>query len=385
MNNYSNRRIKVLIITNVPAPYRVDFFNDLGKLCDLTVVFDKSTSDERDSSWCNKNFCYFSGIILNGMSINTDTAICPGIVKLLKNMKFDHIINTNIYSPTGMLAVIFCKAHHIPFYIEADGGFAKNGRGIKEKIKKMLTSSAKYYFSTSDALDNYYISYGADMNRIYRYPFTSLREIDILSPRTSIIEREEIRKKYRKLNNLDDEFIILSVGQFIYRKGFDVLIHAMKFLPGNYKLYIVGGNGNTYSDIIEDLGIDNVSFISFISKDKLKEFYFAADLFVLPTREDIWGLVINEAMSCALPIITTTKCIAGLELVKDGINGYLVEPDEPKLLSDKISNILLNKDLKDRMGIESLKTIKDYTIENMASRHIDILLDITQREQNINV
>ena len=53
----------------------------------------------------------------------------------------------------------------------------------------------------------------------------------------------------------------------------------------------------------------------------------ASDLFVLPTREDIWGLVINEAMSFGLPIITTRKCIAGTELITDGENGYLLEAD----------------------------------------------------------
>ena len=89
-------QLKVLFITNVPSPYRVEFFNELGKYLNLTVIFEKSTSDERDSSWNNYAFENFEGIVLKGIKINSDTAICLGIINFLKRHKFDYIICSNL-------------------------------------------------------------------------------------------------------------------------------------------------------------------------------------------------------------------------------------------------------------------------------------------------
>ena len=128
--------MKVLFIVNVPSPYRVDFFNELGKYCSLTVFFEKETSNERDSSWKDYRIEYFKGVFLPGKSISTDTAVCTSVIKRLKADSFDRIIVGNFSSPTGMLAIRYFRKHRIPYYLEADGGFAKNGKGIKENLKK---------------------------------------------------------------------------------------------------------------------------------------------------------------------------------------------------------------------------------------------------------
>lgn len=134
--------MKLLFLTNVPSPYRVDFFNELGKYCDLTVTFEKRTSDERDESWKKYKFDNFKGVFLKGKSINTDTAICFDVTDYVKDKSFDKIICANFTSPTGMIAIRYMKAHHIKYWLESDGGFAKSGEGIKEKIKKHFISGA---------------------------------------------------------------------------------------------------------------------------------------------------------------------------------------------------------------------------------------------------
>lgn len=92
-------------------------------------------------------------------------------------------------------------------------------------------------------------------------------------------------------------------------------------------------------------------------------------MFVLPTREDIWGLVINEAMAFGLPIVTTDKCGAGIEMVKNNRNGYIIHSDAVEELAAAICQAL---DYSEQMVADSLNTAKAYTIENMASEHIKI-------------
>ena len=94
--------MKILWLTNIPSPYRVKFFNELGKNCDLTVIFEKRSSSERDESWKNFQLDNFKAIFLSGKSVGVAEAICFSIVKYIKK-EYDHIVVTNYSDPTGCL------------------------------------------------------------------------------------------------------------------------------------------------------------------------------------------------------------------------------------------------------------------------------------------
>ncbi len=362
--------MKVLFLTNVPSPYRVDFFNELGKFCDLTVVFEKNTSTERDKSWGEYQFNNFKGIFLKGISIGPDTAICFGVKKIIKNGKFDKIICTNFLSPTGMIAISYMRKNKINYYLESDGGFAKSGKGFKENLKRYFIKGASGYFSTAKIHDEYYKFYSADETKIYRYPFSSISENDLLKTPTLNEEKLSLRKKL----NINENFVILAVGQFIYRKGFDILLKSAVNLPKNIGIYFVGGiPTDEYKCLVSENNLTNVHFIGFKNKADLKEYYKLADIFVLPTREDIWGLVVNESMANALPVITTDKCIAGLELVKQEKTGIIIPSNNVDSLTVAINTLLNDNNLLQEMKFNCLKKINEYTIENMVKRHIEIL------------
>lgn len=363
--------MKVLFLTNVPSPYRVNFFNELGKYCDLTVVFEKKTSTERDKSWQNYTFENFKGVFLKGVSISTDSAFCFGLKKIIKKGNFDRIICANFSSPTGMRAISYMRRKKIPYFLESDGGVAKNGKGFKEKIKKHFISGANGYFSTSKKHDGYYKAYGADAECIYRYPFTSLWKRDLCEDAIPQEEKMALRKKL----DIQEEKVVISVGRFSYLngygKGYDVLLKTAKQMDKNVGWYIIGGEPTEeFAKMKADLGLNNVHFVKFLDKEHLKEYYKAADVFALMTVGEAWGLVINEAMACALPIITTDKCIAGMELVQEGENGYILPVGDEIGLKEKLQTIFEGDRLQ--MGKNSLEIIQDYTIENMAKTHLDV-------------
>ncbi|MEZ4358519.1 MAG: glycosyltransferase family 4 protein [Eubacteriales bacterium] len=254
------------------------------------------------------------------------------------------------------------------FLLEVDGGIIRQENKLKYLIKRYFISSASAWLSSGDKTNEYLTYYGADKNNLYTYQFTSLWGKDICKK----VYDKETKKSIREELDIKEKNVVISIGQFIYRKGFDILLKAAKSL-NDTGVYIVGSKPTKeYEKIISDYGIKNIYFPGFKKKEELKKYYEAADLFVLPTREDIWGLVINEAMANSLPVITTDNCVAGLELVENDVNGYIVPVDNVKELADKINKILSNEDLKNKMAGNSLDKIKSYTIENMVKRHIDV-------------
>ena len=365
--------MRVLFLTNIPSPYRVNFFNELGKYCSLTVLFERGFSTERDDSWRTQKFENFSGHILKGIKIGTDKAVSPGVIGHLTRARYDVIVVGNPLTPTGMLAIQYMKVRGISYCIESDGGFAKSGKGVKEKIKKHIFANAAAYMSTSDIHDSYYEMYGADKKRIYRYPFTSISEADVSETPSSEQEKTAIKDEL----GIKENKVILSVGQFIYRKGFDILIKACRGLDSNIGIYIIGGQATReYTDLVEEYRLSNIHFLNFKVSEKLAKYYRAADLFVLPTREDVWGLVINEAMSKGLPVISSNRCIAAAELVKNEENGYLVESEDTDDFAGKIRLVINDAKLMRKMSEKSLEIIRNYTMEAMAKRHMEIFKEV---------
>lgn len=362
--------MKVLLTLNAPTPYRIDFCNELAKLCDLTVTYERRYSSDRIKSWqetsgTNK----FKEIFLNGIKMNSEMGFCPGIIKNLKQEDFDIIIIGGYSSPTGMLSILYLHSHKIKFILNADGGIKKNDSKIKYAIKRYFISKAPAYLSTSQLTDEYLIHYGADYEEIYRYPQTSLFKKDILKTQLTFDEKRKLRKQLNLVGNK----IIISVGSFTHRKGFDILLKSISDVGEEISLYLIGGKATVeYMQIIKENDIKNVHFIDFLSKEMVFNYLKASDLFILPTRFDAWGMVINEAMACGLPVITTEKCVAGVELIENGVNGFIIPIENSVILNQKIIDSLYYLDLK-KLSKHAIEKIENYSIENMAYVHKQII------------
>lgn len=362
--------MKVLFTTNVPSPYRIDFFNELGKLCELTVLFESDTAKSRNTRWMNNSEINFKSIFLNSIKYGEAEGISSEILKYVSKKEFDIIIIGFYTSLTSILAIQYMKHKKIKFFISSDGGIIKKDKKIKYIIKKYLISSADYYLSSGSITSKYLEYYGANKKNIHLYPFTSVKKTEIL---TEPLCRDE-KKNIKRSLNIKEEIMILSVGQFIYRKGYDLLLEAIKDIDEKVGVYIIGGKETEeYKNIKQKYNLKNVYFLDYMDKKMIKYFYKAADLFVLPTREDIWGLVINEAMAYGLPIITTENCVAGMEMIVQNKNGWIIQNEDIYELKDTINYaISINEESRMEMSKECISTATKFSIENMAERHIEI-------------
>ena len=194
--------MKILFITNIPSPYRVDFFNELSKYCSLTVVFENDFVNYRERQWIKDKGFNFESLFLN--KSNIEKFRIKQLKTLIDNGEFDLIVIGCYSTIVGMATIRYLKRKKIDFIISADGGIIKKDESkIMYKLKKYLIGSAKYWFSTGKNTNEYLKYYGADLSNIYIYPFSSIREKSIKER----INNNEI-KKLKEKNNIREEKII---------------------------------------------------------------------------------------------------------------------------------------------------------------------------------
>ena len=360
---------RVLFLTNYPSPYRVRFFDELGKRMDVTVLFADRIENKkhRNAGWYVPSEGSFRSVQLQKQAaVIKSNSLCTDVIDWLKQ-DFDAIVLCGYSNPTVILAAAWLRLHKKKFYLEVDGGLIREEAGWRYRIKKQLVGCADYWLSSGSYTTKYLVHYGAREKDVFEYPFSSLQDADIQS---TIVPREE-KEALRQELGIGEKHCLLSIGQFIHRKGFDVLLKAAAKLDKDTGIYIVGGEPTEeYLRLREELGLTNVHFLGFQKKENLIRYYKAADAFVLPTREDIWGLVINEAMAYGLSVITTDRCVAGLELVEEGITGYIVPVNDDAALAEKMGALLASD--MEKMGAAALEKVRPYTIENMARVHAEI-------------
>lgn len=361
---------RILFLTTYASPYRVRFFDELGKTAQVTVLYSRPCADvsHRDAKWFEPGQGGFRSVQLKTTCALKGKQLCFEVCKWLKKGEYDAIFVGGYSSPTAILAMLYMRLHGIPFTMEVDGGLIRPDGRLKFACKRFLVRLANCWLSTGKETTKYLVHYGAKPEGIREYPFSSFYQADILP---EVVPQEE-KRRIREALGIPEEKILLAIGQFIPRKGFDVLLKAAARLDRDVGIYLVGGEATPeYVALREELGLANVHFVGFKPKTALAEYYKAADAFVLPTREDIWGLVINEAMAYGLPVVTTDRCVAGMELVENGVNGYIVPVGDENALADRLQR-LLSSDMS-AMGRISLKKIRNYTLENMAKAHMDYL------------
>ena len=358
--------MNILILSIFPAPYRLAVFKGISQKHQTTIFFESMKNGERNKDWYEKQDGTNKFYILNN---DADLMKYQDCVKQLE--QYDLVICYDPFTPTARKLERQCIARKVPYIINADGVLNIATNFVKKIVKTYYVKHATKCFAGSESAERYFKYYGARESNIARHYFTSLYSSEIEKRPVSKEEKQSLKEEL----GFSQYPLFIAVGQFIHRKGFDILLNAWAKVNGDCQLVIIGGGSErtNYEKIIRDLDIKNVSIRNYYPHDELMRFFKASDYLIMPTREDVWGLVVNEAMSVGLPIISSNKCVSANELVKDGVNGYIYDVDDVDGLA-KIVNELLEDDLEyDRMSQAALDAISTYTYENIIADHLDVI------------
>jgi D-inositol-3-phosphate glycosyltransferase len=172
-----------------------------------------------------------------------------------------------------------------------------------------------------------------------------------------------------------DEYLILQLGRMVPRKGVDNVIrgfaHLLKQKPLSARLLIVGGETETPDPkltpeigrlraIAQELGVAaRITFVGRKGRDILKYYYSAADVFVTTPWYEPFGITPLESMACGTPVIGAQ--VGGIQFtVKEGETGYLVPPNRPELLADRLLHLFENLPLRSLLGQQAIRRCQDH-------------------------
>lgn len=360
---------RILIVFNHPAPYKVALFNELTKYFDVTVIFERKSERDRNQSFYNNEKYKFNTVKIKGIPFGNMNIFSFGVKKHIKNNKYDLIIMNGYAQCAEMIAIKYLKKNNIPYVLYINGGFIKsNEMKIKQKIKTKYISGASFYLSPNKDSNKYLVYYGAKSEKIFNYPYSTIHENEILKQKPT---KEEVIELKKKLDiNFDKVFV--SCGQMIKRKNYFNLIKEWKNFP-NYLLLLIGDGKELkkYKNYIKENNIENIKMLGFLNREKIFEYYRVSNCFIFPSNEDIYGHVINEALSQGLPIISSNNVNASKTLIKEGYNGYFVS----SFSSDKLKETL-QKSINSNFFENCINTAKVNSLEEMTKVHYEILSKI---------
>lgn len=285
-----------------------------------------------------------------------------GIVYFLLKEKPDIVISSNASSDFTLMSYIYSKLFRKKMILwildwKKQSFDIINFKNIlinmRNKVANLIILKCDALVVGGTAAYNYARSLGRSRDGMF---IAMQSSNDISLQQTQEASSEKIKK-----------FTFLYLSRIIPLKGLDLLIRAFSQLEKNrddVSLLIAGdGPFKDYClNLSKELKINNIEFLGGIDPSHTKEIFTKADVFVLPSYflgnlYESWGLVINEAMSMELPIITTTGVGASTDLVENGVNGFVVKQNDVTELYHAMKKIL-DCDLK-KMGQVSRRIFEE--------------------------
>lgn len=365
---------KVIVVTNIPNPYRIPLFNEMWRLCndrkiEFKVIFGAQNYARRKFV-LDMNDCLFPYEILDSQKINFGNLekivfTYKGLLNALAKEKPDCII-INGFS-VGTLRLWWRSWFTKTAYIIWSGTVKSRGGKfsfLRILQRKMLRRRAAAFVAYGQRAKEYLQELGAASEKI----FIARNTVD-----TRFFSEQTDRERLKLIPDVL-RMHFTYVGFIIRLKNLQQLLKAVKILSlqrTDFVLDLIGdGQDKVYfEDYVKANQLEKVvHFAGFVQKSNLPTWLAKSSCFVFPSNYDIWGLVVNEAMAAALPCISSVNSGVTVDLIEDGKNGFAVDFSDPKLVAEKMDWILDNREKAKEFGLNARKTIAEKASIHVSAR-----------------
>ncbi len=350
----------VAFVSVVPSPYQRDIFGALAQLPELDLRVFYLEAAAPDSPWPEKPLRDFEKI-LPGKWISLGHMRWHLNWPLPDLSRFDFVVLNTLMSFTAQpLMRGALREKHWIFWGERQRRYAGGWKKIVHDFASSpLHKAAAIAAVGSAAMDDYR----------ERFPNTPCVNIPYHCELQPFFDAPPCAH--------DDQFIFLFCGQMIARKGLDLLLAAFAQISPripNARLLLVGREAEL-PGMLQTLPaavVNRIEYAGFQAPEKLPAFFARANAFVLPSRYDGWGVVVNQALAAGLPVICSDTVGAGIDLVHRDLNGIRFPNGNIAALANAMERLATNRELAEKWGAASREIIRDYTPQRGAERWLDL-------------
>lgn len=364
---------RVIIITELIAPYRIPIFNALAQHSniDLHVIFLSKTDLSLRQWLVYENEIRFSYEVLPSWRKRIGRyhiLLNYHLIEALRRSAPEVILCGGYNYLASWQTLRWARRNRIRFLLwsESTGCDQRRRRPIVESLKQTFLRNCDAFVVPGQSALQYLEEMGVSRENIYIA--RNAVDIDLFAASGENARNQSARLRAQLM--LPERYF-LFVGRLVREKGVMDLLEAYALLPGSLREQIglvFAGDGPRRPELeafARNIYPGHVHFAGFVDRDDLARYYGLAECLVLPTYTDTWGMVVNEAMACGLPVICTRVAGCAVELVRH--NGRLVEPGAPSELSAAMLEIGCDRDLRRGMSAESEVVIREYSPAAWAS------------------
>lgn len=345
-NGESRDLTRVALLTEIPAPYRIPLFNTLAKCVDLRVLFLRGQHPARPYD-LHRNELDFEWRTLPGIAFTVRShwlVVNRSVARCLRQA--DAVILGGWNQPAFWEALAWCRLRRVPVILWVESTRRETRSGRHERVKRLLLRAVDACIVPGAASREYLEDLGVVPERISVAP----NAVDAGIFGTAVRTRPDGRIR------------LLSVGRLAREKGIDVLLEAADGLPVEI---ILAGTGPEEAHLRKLAG-SNVTFLGHVERDALPELYANADVLVMPSRSEPWGMVLNEAALAGLPLVSTTAAGGARALIEDGVNGFAVTPGNPQELRAALERLVTDDVFRKAAGVYSRSIVSRLTPQTWA-------------------
>jgi glycosyltransferase involved in cell wall biosynthesis len=233
---------------------------------------------------------------------------------------------------------------------------------LKRLFMRWLTRRVSGFLAVGTLNSRYWLRYGAKPEKIFMARYA----VDNDYFRRQAAHYRACREQIRDENGWRRRYLLLYVGRLAGVKGVDVLIEAVRRISkvrADIGLLIVGEGPERKRLEKRAQNSPQVFVLGFYDWKDLPRFYGAADLFVLPSLREPWGLVVNEAMASGLPVIATRKVGAAQDLIIEGQSGYVVPENDAEAMASAIDRACQSEERLRAMGERAQQLIASWNYD----------------------
>jgi hypothetical protein len=357
--------IKAIFYSVLPSPYQRDLFYALSQCrgIDLQVYYLESTYS--DNPWSEKALHSYE-TVLPGRPLTWGSSRFH-LNWHLPQLQDADVVIFNGYQNSIAQFILHTQAATVPCVFWGEKMVAASG-GVKGKLQRLLAQGLQNCRAIaaigSRAQQDYQRRY--PQHQVVNIPYyCNLQSFFCSRQRSSSIPT------------------ILFCGQMIERKGVDLLLMAFERLVQagiNARLLLVGREADLphMMRTLSPQAQAQVEYAGFHEPEDLPQFFAQADLFVLPSRYDGWGVVVNQALGAGLPIVCSDAVGAAVDLVEADVNGQIVPAGDAEALYGALAHYLRSPQALQAASQASFAKAKDWTPEVGAQRWLEILRSVQE-------